>query len=80
MRELTTVETEQAGGGIIGQVLTFVGGVIGSYVGSYAYEKSGGAAGIEEALSNAWDAYVDSAAAQQELCQETGLGCGYNMM
>lgn len=80
MRELNMVETEQASGGIIGQAVAFVIGVIGSYVGSYAYERSGGADGIEEALSNTWDAYVDSVAAQQEICQETGLGCGYNMM
>ena len=75
MRELTAVETGQAGGGIIGHVVAFVVGVIGSYVGSYAYEKSGGADGIEEALSNTWDAYADTVANQQQVCQETGMGC-----
>ena len=75
MRELTTVETEQAGGGFITQAVAFVVGVIGSYVGSYAYERSGGADGIEETLSNAWDGYMNSISKQQQACQETGLGC-----
>ena len=80
MRELTTVEIEQAGGGILGILGAFAIGFGGSLVASYAYEKFGGAAGIEKALSAAWDAYVAGAAAQAQLCQETGLGCGSSMM
>ncbi len=73
MRELTTVETEQAGGGgIIGAVLTFIGGVFGSYVGSYAYEESGGADGINKAVSDAWNSHIEN---QKQICQYSGLGC-----
>lgn len=75
MRELTTVETEQAGGGIIGQILGFIGGVIGSYLGSYAYDESGGAEGINNAMSDVADAYMGTIATQQQACQETGFGC-----
>lgn len=80
MRELTMVETEQAGGGVLGVLGAFAVGFGGSLAASYAYEKVGGAAGIEKALSAAWDAYVDGVAAQLAICQETGLGCGSSMM
>ena len=80
MRELTTVEIEEAGGGVLGILGAFAIGFGGSLAASYAYEKFGGAEGIENALSDVWDAFVDGVVAQQQLCQETGLGCGSSMM
>ncbi len=80
MRELTIVETDQAGGGIIGQIAAFIVGFLGSYAASYAYEESGGADGINEALSDFGDAAINTIAAQQSMCQETGAGCGINLM
>ena len=80
MRELTTVEIEQAGGGILGILGAFAIGFGGSLVASYAYEKLGGAEGIENALSGAWNAFVGGVVAQQQVCRETGLGCGFSTM
>ena len=69
------VETDQAGGGILPVLGGFVGGAIGSFIASYAYEKAGGAAGIEKALTDAWNAYVAAVATRQQICRETGLAC-----
>ncbi len=80
MRELTTVEIEQAGGGVIGVLGALAIGFFGSLAASYAFEKLGGAAGIEKAASDVWDALVDGAAARQQICQETPLACVPNMM
>ena len=75
MRELTLVETEQASGGILPLIGAFIAGFFGSLSAAYAYEKAGGAAGIEKIASDIADAYIDSVAAQIEACAESGFAC-----
>ncbi|MDE0224373.1 MAG: hypothetical protein OXP28_04470 [Gammaproteobacteria bacterium] len=71
------VETEQAAGGLafLAPFIAFVSGFVGSMAASYAYEKAGGAEGIDKAVSDAWDGFE----ARQQACQKSRLSCGYGV-
>ena len=73
MRELTSTETEYAAGG--GVVTAFALGVAGSLAAAYAYEKMGGAEGIEKAIKSAWKALTDGAKDRAKQCGTSPAAC-----
>ena len=78
MRELTSAETEHAAGGVA-FLLAFVKPLaagVGFGVGAnYAYDKLGGAEGIDKMASAVWDAVVKGATARATTCQKAPLAC-----
>ena len=74
MRELTSAETEHAAGGV-GFTTGIAIGIGTSLVGTYLYEKAGGAAGIEKMARAVWDALVEGAIARAETCQKVPGAC-----
>ena len=74
MRELTNAETEHAAGGV-GLMTGIAIGIGTSMVGTYLYEKAGGAEGIERMAKAVWDALVEGAKARAAACQKVPAAC-----
>ena len=74
MRELTSAETEHAAGGIA-VMGTIAIGIGTSLAGAYAYEKLGGAEGIERIVKAAWNATIKALKANSTLCQVSSDAC-----
>lgn len=63
MRELTIAETEHAAGGLGVMASIAIGLTV-----AYAYEKAGGAKGIEKKVKTAWKYIVKGAADRAAAC------------
>lgn len=74
MRELTMTEAEDVAGGLA-TVAAFAIGVAASLAGAYAYEKLGGAEGIEKLAKAAVKALAEGAKARAEVCQRAPAAC-----
>lgn len=71
MRELTIAETKHAAGG-----LGFFGSIAVGLTVAYAYEKAGGAKGIEKKVKAAINYLGQHLADRMEACQKTAAACG----
>lgn len=74
MRELTISEAEEVAGGL-GVLASIAIGVAASLAASYAYEKVGGAKGIEKKVKAALNALAEGAKARSEICQQSPSAC-----
>lgn len=72
MRELTMTETEAAAGGVL---LALLAGFASGLAAAYAYEKIGGAEGIERAVKAVGQAIVDAGETRAKLCQDHPTAC-----
>ena len=70
MRELTIAETEHAAGGI-GPVAAIFYGVVAAY----AYEKAGGAKGIEKKAKAAVNFVIEGVMRHAEVCNKAPAAC-----
>ena len=70
MRELTISETEHAAGGV-GPLAAIAYGIAAAY----AYEKAGGAKGIEKKVKTAVKLLVEGAGRHADVCRKAPAAC-----
>ena len=74
MRELTISEAEEVAGGL-GVLAAIAVGMTASLLASYAYEKSGGAKGIEKKVRAVLNQLGEAAKVRSEICQKSPAAC-----